>query len=294
MKDLKMAPSCPGSKGPEKQDRDAKMNRQMNRIKNKLVVMSGKGGVGKSTIAANLAAALSLRGYQVGLLDVDVHGPSVPRLLSLTSEKPHMEKDFLEPLPWSRNLWVMSLGFMLPDNQEAVIWRGPLKMGLIRQFLQDVAWGDLDYLIVDCPPGTGDEPMSVLQLLGENSGALIITTPQALAVDDVRRSITFCREMNTPIRGIVENMSSYVCHNCKEHLDIFSSGGGEALAGEMGVDFLGRIPIDPEIVRSGDEGYVYVKTHPQSPAAQAIESILDRLAGAQRPEMANQKPEVVI
>ena len=284
MKDLKMAPTCPGAKDKdkEKQDKDAKLRSRMERVKKKLVVMSGKGGVGKSTVAANMAVGLSLEGYRVGLLDVDVHGPSIPRLLSLTGEKPHMEKDFMEPIPWSRNLWVMSLGFLLPSNQDAVIWRGPVKMGLIRQFLQDVAWGDLDYLIVDCPPGTGDEPMSVLQLLGEDTGAVIVTTPQAVAVDDVRRSVSFCREMDIPVAGIVENMSGYVCHSCKEHLDIFTSGGGETLAGEMNVPFLGRIPIDPEIVRSGDEGYIYVKTHPHSPAALSITSMLQRVTAENR------------
>ena len=278
MKDLKMASGCPGQKNKEKQEeKNTKLHGRMSRIKNKLVVMSGKGGVGKSTLAANLAVGLSLRGCQVGLLDVDVHGPSIPRLLSLSGEKPHADHDHLEPISWSRNLWVMSLGFLIPDDNEAVIWRGPVKMGLIRQFLQDVSWGDLDCLIVDCPPGTGDEPLTVLQMLGDNTRALIVTTPQAVAVDDVRRSISFCRDMKTPILGVVENMSGFVCHKCNEHLDIFNSGGGEVLAGETGTDFLGRIPIDPEIVRSGDEGYIYVKTHPESPSTRSINSILDKM-----------------
>ncbi|WP_150112205.1 Mrp/NBP35 family ATP-binding protein [Desulfonatronovibrio hydrogenovorans] len=278
MQDLKMASSCACSSDKKKEDKDAKLKQKMGKIKNKLVVMSGKGGVGKSTVAANLAAALAMKGFQVGLLDVDVHGPSIPRLLSLSSEKPHIEKDYIEPVPWGRNLWVMSLGFLLPDNREAVIWRGPVKMGLIRQFLQDVAWGELDYLIVDCPPGTGDEPMSALQLLGSDAKSIIVTTPQAVAVDDVRRSITFCREMETPILGILENMSSYSCPKCNEHLDIFNTGGGEKLAREMGVTFLGGIPIDPEIVRSGDEGYIYVKTHPDSPAARKMMDLAEKIS----------------
>lgn len=278
MEELKMASSCSCSTDKEKEDKDARLKKKMGRIKNKLVVMSGKGGVGKSTVAANLAAALAMKGMQVGLLDIDVHGPTIPRLLSLSDEKPHIEKDYIEPVPWGKNLWVMSLGFMLPDNKEAVIWRGPVKMALIRQFLQDVAWGDLDYLVVDCPPGTGDEPLSVLQLLGNEAKAVIITTPQAVAVDDVRRSITFCREMQVPILGLLENMSGYACPECGEHLDIFNSGGGKLLAAEMNVDFLGSIPLDPEIVRSGDEGYIYVKTHPESPAAQAMLSVARNMA----------------
>ncbi|MFW5731370.1 MAG: P-loop NTPase [Desulfonatronovibrionaceae bacterium] len=278
MQDLKMASSCSGPSGEE--DKDARLKQKMGRIKNKIVVMSGKGGVGKSTVAANVAVTLALKGYKVGLLDVDVHGPTIPRLLSLSQERPHIEKDYIEPIPWGPNLWVMSLGFMLPSSREAVIWRGPIKMGLIRQFLQDVAWGDLDYLIIDCPPGTGDEPMSAIQLAGEDSKALIVTTPQAVAVDDVRRSVTFCRELNAPILGIIENMSGYVCPKCQEHLDIFTSGGGKLLAEEMEVPFLGSVPIDPEIVRSGDEGYIYVKTHPQSPASKALARAVEKIMAA--------------
>ncbi|MFN2268877.1 MAG: P-loop NTPase [Desulfonatronovibrio sp.] len=277
MQDLKMASSCASSLDNKKEDKDAKLKQKMGRIKNKLVVMSGKGGVGKSTVAANLAASLAIKGFKVGLLDIDVHGPSIPRLFSLSSARPHIEKDYIEPVSWGNNLWVMSLGFMLPDSKEAVIWRGPVKMTLIRQFLQDVAWGDLDYLIVDCPPGTGDEPMSALQLLGPGTGAVIVTTPQAVAVDDVRRSVTFCQEMEAPIIGILENMSGYSCPKCHEHLDIFNSGGGKNLAIEMEVDFLGSIPIDPEIVRSGDEGYIYVKTHPESPAAKGMSDLADNV-----------------
>jgi len=280
MQDLKMASTCACSTDKKAEDKDAKLKQKMGKIKHKLVVMSGKGGVGKSTVAANLAAALAMNEYQVGLLDIDVHGPSIPRLLSLSDKKPHIEKDFIEPLPWGRNLWVMSLGFLLPDNREAVIWRGPVKMGLIRQFLQDVSWGELDYLVVDCPPGTGDEPLTALQLIGREAGAIIVTTPQAVAVDDVRRSITFCKEMETPILGILENMSGYSCPKCQEHLDIFNTGGGRDLAAEMGVDFLGSIPIDPEIVRSGDEGYIYVKTHPESPAARGMLSLANKISAS--------------
>jgi ATP-binding protein involved in chromosome partitioning len=269
--------SCSGecAQGPA----EDKLTKRLSKIRHKVVVLSGKGGVGKSTMAVNLAVALSLKGMRVGLMDVDIHGPSVPRLLSLQAAKPNMDAGHLEPVQWSPNLWVVSLGFLLPNPEEAVIWRGPVKMGLIRQFVEDVSWGDLDYLIVDCPPGTGDEPLSVLQTLGTDAWGLIVTTPQAVAVDDVRRSITFCRQVGNPVLGIVENMGGFVCPGCKEEFHIFNKGGGEDLAREMGVTFLGRIPIDPEIVRSGDEGYVFMKTHPDSGAGKAmmhvIQPILD-------------------
>lgn len=249
---------------------ELKLAATLARIKHKIVVMSGKGGVGKSTLAVNLAHALALAGRTVGLLDVDVHGPSLPRLLSLTDAKPHIEPDRIEPIPWSRNLWVMSLGFMLPDPKQAVIWRGPVKTSLIQQFLRDVAWGDLDFLVVDCPPGTGDEPLATLQTLGNTARALIVSTPQALAVDDVRRSVSFCRELGTPILGLVENMSGFVCGHCGQVQNIFNPGGGQALAREMDIPFLGAIPLDPELARSGDEGYAFMKILPTSPTALAI------------------------
>src|SRR6056297_2925140 len=169
-----------------------KMKHNLAQIKNKIVVISGKGGVGKSTVAINMAADLSLAGKKVGLLDVDVHGPSIPRMLNLSQENPHIEEGYIEPIQWSKNLHVMSLGFMIPNRDDAVIWRGPMKMNLIKQFLTDVAWGNLDYLVVDCPPGTGDEPLSTLQLIGEDAQAVIVCTPQDVAVDDVRRSVSFC------------------------------------------------------------------------------------------------------
>ncbi|MCM0756584.1 Mrp/NBP35 family ATP-binding protein [Desulfovibrio aminophilus] len=254
---------------------DVKLKKVLSRIKHKFVVMSGKGGVGKSTVAANIAVALSLAGKKVGLLDVDVHGPSVPRLLAMGGQKPHFGEEVIEPLPWSKTLSVMSLGFMLPDKEQAVIWRGPVKMGLIRQFIQDVAWGDLDYLVVDCPPGTGDEPLSTLQLLGQDAKAVVVTTPQGVAVDDVRRSVSFVRQVGNEVFGIVENMSGFVCPGCGQTHDIFTKGGGEALAGEMGVRFLGRIPLDAEVVRSGDEGYPFMKVHGDTPTGKAMRTIIE-------------------
>jgi ATP-binding protein involved in chromosome partitioning len=268
--------SCSGVDSQEPRESD-KLSKKLSRIRHKIVVLSGKGGVGKSTLAVNLAVALSMSGKRVGLMDVDIHGPSVPRLLSLMQERPQLNQDHLEPVQWSRNLWVVSLGFFLPSPEEPVIWRGPVKVGLIRQFVEEVSWGDLDYLVVDCPPGTGDEPLTVLQTLGADSWCLIVTTPQAVAVDDVRRSVTFCRQVGNRVLGIVENMSGFICPGCKEEFHLFSRGGGEELARETGVPLLGRIPVDPEIVRSGDEGYVFVKTHPDSVAGKAIMSIAEPL-----------------
>jgi Mrp family chromosome partitioning ATPase len=254
---------------------EARLQDNLSRIKHKFVVLSGKGGVGKSTVSTNIAVSLSLAGFKVGLLDVDVHGPSVPRALGLAYQRPEMMANHMKPVKWSDNLRVMSMGFLLPETgNDAVIWRGPVKMGLIKQFLQDVDWGNLDALVVDCPPGTGDEPLSVLQLLGTDAEAVIVTTPQGVAIDDVRRSVTFCSQVGNPVLGIVENMSGFVCKHCGEVQDIFGSGGGENLAKEMGVPFLGRIPMDPEVVRSTDEGYVISKVSHDGPVGQAIAGII--------------------
>ena len=253
---------------------DEKIAQTLARIKHKIVVLSGKGGVGKSTVSSNIAIALAQAGKKVGLLDVDIHGPSIPRLLSLQDAKPHIEPDHMEPVPYNSNLGVMSLGFLIPDKETAVIWRGPMKLGLIKQFVRDVDWGDLDYLVTDCPPGTGDEPLAVLQTFGPEALAVIVTTPQGVAIDDVRRSVTFCNQLGNPVLGIVENMSGFVCPNCKTTHDIFNSGGGEALAKEMNVPFLGRIPMDPEVVRSGDEGYPFMKVQGDTPTGQALAKIV--------------------
>lgn len=263
--------TCGGKPNPDAE----KIAKTLSRIKHKIVVLSGKGGVGKSTVSANIAMALAAAGKQVGLLDVDIHGPSIPRLLSLTGVQPHIEPTHMEPVPYNSNLWVMSLGFLIPDKETAVIWRGPMKLGLIKQFVRDVTWGDLDFLVTDCPPGTGDEPLAALQTLGQDAQAVIVTTPQGVAVDDVRRSVTFCRQLGNPVVGIVENMSGFVCPSCKTTHNIFNSGGGEALAKEMGVPFLGRIPMDPEVVRSGDEGYPFMKVQGQTPTGQAIAKIVE-------------------
>ncbi|QLA19073.1 iron-sulfur cluster carrier protein MrpORP [Desulfolutivibrio sulfoxidireducens] len=269
--------ACASCADKGKCDEDKRLNQALCRIKRKIVVLSGKGGVGKSTVAANLAAGLALEGKKVGLLDVDVHGPSIPRLLKLTGIQPGLEGDMMLPVEWNWNLKVMSLGFLLPDSDEAVIWRGPVKGGVIKQFLENVAWGDLDYLVVDCPPGTGDEPLSVMQLLGTKAQALIVTSPQAVALDDVRRSVTFCRRLDNPVLGIVENMSGFVCPDCGATHNIFSTGGGEVLAKDMGVPFLGRIPIDPSVASAGDAGEAFLAIKGQSPSALAFKDVVAKV-----------------
>jgi ATP-binding protein involved in chromosome partitioning len=186
----------------------------MKNIKHKFLVLSGKGGVGKSTIAANLAVWLSMQGKNVGLLDIDIHGPSIPKLLNIDRKGMQAVGDKIKPILYSSSLKVMSIGFLLPDESNAVIWRGPMKHNLIKQFITDVEWGQLDYLIIDCPPGTGDEPLSVVQLIGSADGAIIITTAQQLSVIDVKKCITFCRQLNLPVLGVIENMSGFICPKC--------------------------------------------------------------------------------
>lgn len=249
------------------------------RIKHKIVVLSGKGGVGKSTVAVNIAAALARSGKRVGLLDVDIHGPSVPTMLGLEGVSLLTGQEGLIPVE-SEGMKVMSLGFLLQNQDSAVIWRGPMKTGVIKQFLADVAWGDLDYLIVDSPPGTGDEPLSVCQLIGSVDGAVIVTTPQEVAAVDVRKSITFCRELDVPVLGVVENMSGFACPHCGEVTHILSKGGGERMAGDMGVPFLGSLPIDPAVAQAGDEGRAFVDRDADSPTAVLLREMVERLEEA--------------
>jgi Mrp family chromosome partitioning ATPase len=259
------------------QTEQEQIRQRIKQIKHQIIVLSGKGGVGKSTIAANLAISLSLEGKKVGLLDIDIHGPSIPKILNL--EKIALQADGLALLPVevSENLKIMSIGFLLPNNDDAVIWRGPRKYHMIKQFLKDVEWGELDFLIIDSPPGTGDEPLSIIQLLENADGAVIVTTPQEIALSDVRKGITFCRKLNLPIIGVLENMSGFVCPKCGERTDIFKSGGGEQMARQMNVPFLGQIPIDPQIVRSCDSGQPYIQHYSSSQTAKAFKEAIATL-----------------
>ncbi|MDD3154696.1 MAG: Mrp/NBP35 family ATP-binding protein [Victivallaceae bacterium] len=256
------------------QSEDCQLNLVLGAIRHKIVVMSGKGGVGKSTVAANLAAALAADGRKVGLLDVDLHGPSIPAMLGLDHvELQQTENGKIIP-PEVGNLKVMSVGFVLENSDQAVIWRGPAKIGVIKQFLSEIEWGELDCLVVDCPPGTGDEPLTVCQLLPNADGAVVVTTPQRVAADDVSKSLDFCSQLGFRVLGIVENMSCFVCPKCGEITDIFSSGAGERLAEKFHVPFLGKLPIDPAVCRAGDTGRPFVEYDRESPAARAFEGVL--------------------
>ena len=252
----------------------------MENVEHKILVLSGKGGVGKSSIAANLAVWLSMQGKRVGLLDVDIHGPSVPKLLNLEHEHVQAKAGGIEPVSYSDTLKIMSIGFLLQNESDALIWRGPMKHNVIKQFVTDVCWGDLDYLVVDCPPGTGDEPLSVVQLLGKVDGAVIVTTPQQLAVVDVKKCITFCRQLNLPVLGVIENMSGFFCPHCNQKIDVFAGEGGEEMAGDFKVPFLGRIPIDPAFARACDSGEPFVAFNRQNSAAQAISKAFEPLLEA--------------
>ncbi len=250
-----------------------KLHSRLCRIQRKIVVLSGKGGVGKSTVAVNLAMGLLLEGKKVGLLDVDVHGPSIPTMLGLENARIEAGPEGMLPVDMN-GLKVMSLGFTLRGKDDAVIWRGPMKMNAIRQFLQDVCWGDLDYLIIDSPPGTGDEPLSVCKLIGALDGAVIVTTPQKVAAVDVRRSITFCRRMGVPIIGVVENMNGFVCPECGAITRILPIGGSDSIARDMEVSFLGCLPLDPQVAESGDNGQAFVQHYAASSTAAIMTDIV--------------------
>lgn len=258
---------------------DMAISASLGRIKNKLLVMSGKGGVGKSTVSVNLALGLANRGYKVGLMDVDLHGPDICRMLNLTERlmDAKINKDgLLPPMMYGDNLKVISLEYMMENRDDPVIWRGPLKVQAIRQFIADLDWGDLDYLIIDAPPGTGDEPLSVAQNI-KDARAIVVTTPQEVALADVRKSLNFCKHVKMDVVGMVENMSGFVCPHCNNTVEIFKSGGGEKTAKDFGLNFLGKIPVDPKVVVGGDDGAPYLSSASESPATQAFYQVVDNV-----------------
>ena len=276
----------------------------MENIKHKILVLSGKGGVGKSSIAVNLAVWLTTQGKNVGLLDIDIHGPSIPKLLNLEDRGVLPEGDKIKPILYGDTLKIMSIGFLLQNQSDALIWRGPMKHNVIKQFVTDVSWGELDYLVVDCPPGTGDEPLSIVQLLGFGQtqnrvpacppagadGAIVVTTPQQLSVVDVKKCITFCRQLNLPILGIIENMSGFVCPHCNNRTDIFKGSGGKQMAEEFNVPFLGSIPMDPAMVIACDSGEPFIRFDNQSPVAQALKHVFEPLL---RPDATSPKSKEI-
>jgi Mrp family chromosome partitioning ATPase len=265
--------SLPGSIS----ENENELQERLGKIKHKILVLSGKGGVGKSTVAANLACSLSLKGFRTGLLDVDFHGPSIPTLLHLEGQAVYSGPGGLVPIEYNPQLKVMSLGFILRNRDDAVIWRGPMKMQVMKQLLEDVLWGTLDYLVMDFPPGTGDEPLSMSQLLPDADGAIIVTTPQNLSLNDVRKSINFCHQVKIPVLGVVENMSGFICPHCQGVVDVFKKGGGEAMAERMGLYFLGRIPMTSLIVEASDDGRPFIEKQQDAEVSRMFTRIVDDL-----------------
>jgi ATP-binding protein involved in chromosome partitioning len=267
------------AKEENKKEEDIKVDRTLAKIKNRLLVFSGKGGVGKSTVAANLALALARKGLKVGLLDVDIHGPNLAKMLGVEDKQMDFSASGIKAVEVNANLKLVSMSFLLQDPGIPVIWRGPMKMKAIQQFLGDVDWGNLDWLIIDSPPGTGDEPLSVAQLIPA-TGAVVVTTPQDVSVMDSRKAVVFALKLNLKVIGIIENMSGMVCPHCGEGIDLFKEGGGYKAALELGVPFLGKIPIDPQIVTSGDEGKPFVASRPESQAGKAFINIVENIMKA--------------
>ena len=264
-------------KPPQETDPDQSAKEVLTKIKHKFIIMSGKGGVGKTSVAVNLAIALAGKGYKVGLMDVDIHGPDIPRMLGFKGMLNISEDRKILPMSFSENLVAVSMESLMPDKDDAIIWRGPMKHSVIRQFIGDVNWGYLDYLIIDAPPGTGDEPLTVAQLIND-AQAIIVTTPQEVALADVRKSINFCKTIKMKIFGLIENMSGYTCPHCNQAIDLFGSGGGQQTAGASGLSFLGKIPMDPEMVKCGDAGKSYQKEYADSVITKTFVEIAERMA----------------
>jgi len=262
----------------KQQEQKEKIKRRMAKIKYKITIISGKGGVGKSTVAVNLAYGLLFQGKKVGILDVDIHGPSLAKMLGIEGRKLGVSEDnVIEPINITPHLKVVTIASLLESVDTPVIWRGPLKMKLIAQFLGDVNWGELDYLIIDSPPGTGDEPLSVVQLIPELDGIIIVTTPQEIALLDSRKSVNFANSLKVPVIGIIENMSGLICPYCGKKINLFKVGGGEKAAKDFKVPFLGRIPIELDIVNSTDKGKPFIQTYAKTRTAKLIEETITKI-----------------
>lgn len=258
-------------------EQKVKVEHSLQKIKNKFIVMSGKGGVGKTSTSVNLSLALAYKGYKVGIMDVDLHGPDVPRMLGLEGILEINADHKMNPARLSENLKVVSIESLMPQKDDAIIWRGPIKYSAIQQFIGDVEWGELDFLIIDSPPGTGDEPLTVAQTI-KDARAIIVTTPQEIALADVRKSINFCKTVKMPIFGIIENMSGFACPHCGEMIDLFGAGGGEKTALQFGLTFLGRIPFDPNVVACGDSGTCYQEVHADSVVTKTFDAIAEKMS----------------
>ncbi len=278
----KKSKGCPSQQGggnaaKKQQEQQAMIKANLAKIKHKIFVLSGKGGVGKSSISANLAASLAKKGYKTGLMDVDVHGPSIAGMFGMTelldiSPDSHL----LMPKEINENLKVVSVQALMQDKDQAIIWRGPAKTGMIQQFVGSVNWGELDFLVIDAPPGTGDEPLTVIQTIPEAQG-VIVTTPQEVALADIRKSISFCKTVKMKTLGIVENMAGFTCPHCSEHIDLFKNGGGEKTAKAQGLNFLGSIPFDTRVVASGDAGVPVTMEDGESAFTEAFSKVVDNI-----------------
>lgn len=275
-------------KAPSKEDQDHEafqkkveeakaIERTLGRIKYKLIVLSGKGGVGKSTVATNLAYSLAAKGNKVGIMDADITGPDIPKMMGLEGQKASATGEFLQPIIGPAGVKVMSMSFLLQSGDQAVVWRGPMKMGLIKEFFVHVDWGELDYLVVDLPPGTSDEPLSIAQYIKDCNGAIIVTTPQEVSLLDISKAVTFTRLLKLPILGLVENMSGFTCPHCQKHVDIFSEGTSEKAAKDMDVPFLGAIPIDQKVSKAGDTGTPFVSSKEETDAVKVFNAIVDKI-----------------
>jgi len=268
---------------------DDSIKDSLNKIKNKLIVMSGKGGVGKTSVSVNLAIALANKGFKVGLMDVDLHGPDIPRMLGIKDMIKMNKNQKLNPLSYSENLKAVSIESFTADKDDAIIWRGPIKHSTIRQFIGNVEWGVLDYLIIDSPPGTGDEPLTVAQMIPD-AKAIIVTTPQEVSLADVRKSISFCNTLSMNILGLIENMSGFTCPHCGEKLKLFGSGGGEDTAKKAKIKFLGKIPFDQNVVACGDSGSSFQEKYKDSQVTTAFLSITDIISEIKQ-ETKNRRPD---
>ncbi len=253
------------------------VKKSLNQIKNKIIVMSGKGGVGKTSTSVNIAIALANKGFKVGLMDVDIHGPDIPRMLGLEGMLGLDQNQKLSPLSYSDNLTAVSVESLMVNKDDAIIWRGPVKHSAIQQFISDVEWGELDFLIIDSPPGTGDEPLSVTQII-KDAKAIIVTTPQEVSLADVRKSISFCKTVKMEIFGLIENMSGSACPHCGEIIDLFGSGGGETTAKASGITFLGKVPFDSKMVKCGDTGTSYQDQNKDTAVTKAFADVADKMA----------------
>jgi ATP-binding protein involved in chromosome partitioning len=261
----------------EEQDREKRLKTNLSKIKHTILVISGKGGVGKTTVSVNLAYRLATKGYRIGILDVDFHGPNIAKMLGIEGKQLTATAEGIEPLEVIPNLKAVSISLIIREKDRPVIWRGPLKMVTIKQLLSDVNWGELDYLIVDSPPGTGDEPLSVCQLIPKLSGVIVVTTPQDVAILDSRKSVMFAKELGVPVLGIIENMSGLTCPHCGTRIDLFSKNGGKNASQELSVPFLGKIPIEPEMVKLADEGKPFIHFKNKTSTAKIMDEIVDTI-----------------